>query len=291
MSIIKKIRKESSVFVPNVLDKVMDRVGYLPTPKHPFWNMKKISILSMSAAMTIAAAIVVPYYVNKAVVADASTTVELTITPASASMMGTDIVAPVFVFQVDKLFITKAIDSDGTNAVYAKNENARIILAGVGRQNTTSKPADEVAVAIIDKAANAGYIELAGKGNVVTVAAVGKNETYCAALEENIYTDVMAYFRDRMIYGVVTVDDTTTHADFTGYDEQTDEADTEHDEENYETSSSDHCNDDHNRDSGWDSGYDSWMTEHDNHGHDDHNNHGSESSSSSESMGNSHHSK
>ena len=270
MSIIKKLRKESSVFVPNVLDKVLNRVGYLPTPKQSFWSMKRIGIFSMSAAMTLAAAIVVPYYVNKGVVADASTTVELTITPASAITDPT-IVAPVFVFQVDKLFLTKAIDSDGTNAVYAKNENARIILAGVGRQNTTNKPADEVAVDIVDKAATAGYIELAGKGNVVTVNATGKNATYCTNLEEDIYTHVTEYFRNRYIYGVVDVDDTsTTSVDFTGYDEQTDEADTTEDEENYDTSATEHGHDDDHRDDGWENSYDSWMTEHDDHGQSDH---------------------
>jgi len=141
MSIIKKLRKESSAFVPNVLDKVLGRVGYLPTPKQSFWTMKRIGIFSMSTAMIIATAIVVPYYVNKAVVTDALTTIEMTITPASA-ITNPEIVSPVFVFQVDKSFMTKPIDSDGTNAVYAKNENARIILAGVGRQNTTRKPAD-----------------------------------------------------------------------------------------------------------------------------------------------------
>lgn len=269
MSIIKKLRKESSVFVPNVLDKVLDRVGYLPTPKQSFWSMKRISVLSMSAAMTIVSAIVVPYYVNKAVVADALTTVELTITPASA-ITDPDIVAPVFVFQVDKLYLTQAIDSDGTNAVYAKNENARIILAGVGRQNTTGKPADEVAVDIIDRATNAGYIELAGKGNIVTVNATGKNAAYCANLEEDIYTDVTTYFRNRLIYGVVAVDDDTTSVDFTGYDEHTDEANTEEDVENYDTSATEHGHDDDHRDEGWGSSYDSWMTEHDTHGQGNH---------------------
>jgi len=268
MSIIKKLRKESSVFVPNVLDKVLDRVGYLPTPKQSFWSMKRISVFSMSAAMTVAAAIVVPYYVNKAVVADALTTVEMTITPASA-ITDPEIVSPIFVFQVDKLFLTQPIDSDGTNAVYAKNENARIILAGVGRQNTTNKPADQVAVDIIDKAATAGYIELAGKGNVVTVIATGKNAAYCMNLEEDIYNDITAYFRERYIYGVVDVDDeATTSVDFTGYDESADEADTEEDENNYDTSATEHGHDDDHRDEGWENSYDSWMTEHDNHGHD-----------------------
>lgn len=292
MKIIRKIRQESSAFVPNVLDKVLARVGYLPTPKKAFWTLKRMSVLSMSAAMTIAAAIVIPYYINKAVVTDALTTIELTITPASVIDLSNPIsIQPIFVYQVDELFKTKAIDSEGLNAVYAKNDEAKIILAGVGRQNTTGRAATDVAVDIVDKAATAGYIELAGQGNLVTVAAIGSNDALCTSLEDSIYSSVMGYFRDHKIYGTVTVSE-TTDATFEGYDEETDEAEVSQDEEDYDNSATEHGHDDENRDSEWDSSYDTWMTEHDDHGnHGDHGNHNSnsENSSSNPNSSNEHH--
>ncbi len=267
MNIKRKLRKEASSFVPNVLDKVLDRVGYMPTPKQPFWNFKKLSLAGAAGALIVVGAVAIPYYSNVAVVANAETLVEISIMPASTynatgSIAAEDI--PVFAYRTDKDFKTKVLDENGTNAVYAKNQNAKIILAGIGTENTVDKPAEEVTLTIIDKAALSGFIEISEVGNFVTVTTSGDNLANRTKLEERIYDTVMEYFKARAIYGVLKING-NNQVDFSGYDETDDDVDEY--EDDYSSHCHEHKDDDDDRGQSWGDDYDEWVDEHDDHGH------------------------
>ncbi len=268
MNIKRKLRKEASSFVPNVLDKVLGRVGYMPTPKNSFWNLKTWSLAGAGAALLLVGAVVIPYYNNVAVVANADTHVEISIMPASTynetgSVAQEDI--PVFAYQIDKNLQTKSLDSEGTNAIYAKNENAKIILAGVGVENTVGVSAEEVTLSLVEKATASGFIEISEVGNFVTITTSGDNLANRSKLENRIYNTVMEYFRGRAIYGVLQINGNNT-VDFSGYDDTQDD-----DVEEYEDDYSSHCNehkdDDDDRGQSWGNDYDSWVDQHDDHGH------------------------
>lgn len=266
MNIKRKLRQEASAFVPNVLDKVLDRVGYMPTPKPSFWNLKKLSLAGAAAALIVVGAVVIPYYSNVAVVANAETYVEISIMPASTyNETGTvaeeDI--PVFAYQTDKDFKTKTLASARTNAVYAKNQNAKIILAGIGPENTVGKPAEQVTLSIIEKATLSGFIEISEVGNFVTITTSGENLANRTKLEERIYDTVMEYFRAREIYGVLKIGGNNS-VDFTGYDETDD--DVEEYEDDYSSHCHEHKDDDDDRGQSWGDDYDEWVDEHDEHG-------------------------
>lgn len=266
MNIKRKLQKEASTFVPNVLDKVLDRVGYMPTPKPSFWNLKKLSLAGVGAALILVGAVVIPYYKNVALVANAETQVEISIMPASTyNATGTiaeeDI--PVFAYRTDKNFKTKKLAEDGTNAVYAKNANAKIILAGIGPENTVEKPAEQVTLSIIDKAALSGFIEISEVGNFVTITTSGYNLANRTKLEERIYDTVMEYFRARAIYGVLKING-NNQVDFSGYDETDDDVDEY--EDDYSSHCHEHKDDDDNRGQSWGDDYDEWVDQHDDHG-------------------------
>jgi hypothetical protein len=267
MNIKRKLRQEANVFVPDVLDKVLNRVGYMPTPKKPFWNLKTITLAGAAASLIIVAAVVIPYYRNVAVVANAETDVELSIMPASTyNQTGTideeDI--PVFAYRFDKNLKTKQLNDDGTNAIYAKNDNAKIILAGVGPTNTVGKSADQITMSIVEKAALTGFIEVSGRGNFVTITTSGENVANRTAVEERVYDTVMEYFRARAIYGVLQVNGENSNIDFSGYDESHDNIDDF--EDDFDSHCHDHQDDDDQRGPTWGDDYDEWMNEHDNHG-------------------------
>lgn len=270
MNIKRKLRKEASLFVPNVLDKVLNRVGYMPTPKHSFWNLKTWSLAGAGAALILVGAVVIPYYKSVAIVANADTNVEISVMPASTYNATGPIAAadiPVFAYRVDKNFKTKTLDSAGTNSVYAKNENAKIIMAGVGLENTVGKSAEEVSLAIVEKAAHAGFIEISSVGNFVTITTSGDNLASRAKLEERVYDTVMEYFKARAIYGVLQING-NNDVDFSGYDE--DEDDVEEYEDDYSSHCNEHKDDDDDRGQSWGDDYDEWVDNHDDHGN--HNN-------------------
>lgn len=266
MNIKRKLRKEAATFVPNVLDKVLNRVGYMPTPKHTFWNLKTWSLAGAGAALILVGAVVIPYYNNVAVVANADTNVEISIMPASTYNESGPITAdeiPVFAYRVDKDFKTKSLDSAGTNAVYAKNDNAKIILAGIGTTNTVGKSAEQITLSLVEKAAYAGFIEVSGVGNFVTISTSGLNLANRTKLEERVYNTVMEYFKAREIYGVLQINGNKT-VDFTGYDENQD--DVEEYTDDYSSHCHEHEDDDETRGSGWGSNYEEWVDQHDDHG-------------------------
>lgn len=286
MKVIRKIRQEADTFVPDVLSKVMDRVGYFQPEtikRTPFWTFRRFAVLG-AGAMVVLAGVTAPIFANNAVVSNASTYVELTITPASVYNQTAVKGTPTFAYRVDKNLKTKPIANDGVNALYAKNDDAKIILAGIGPSNTADRSVSDMAITIVEKAASAGYIELAGVGNVVTIAATGRNAKYCSAVKEEVSADILDYFRNRMIYGMVATD-TATAVSLNGYDESTD-ANVDEYEDDYETSEDEHGDDDKGRGSDWGNGYDDWMTD---HNHDDHGKHGNDKDGSTSSMDSSDH--
>jgi hypothetical protein len=153
------------------------------------------------------------------------------------------------------------------SGVYAMDEDAKTILAGLGLANTISRDPKDLTLDLVKTARNTGHIQSAKRGNQVVLNTTGEDLEYQIVLRQEITFTVQQYFDQELIYGVAYEDEELGSIDLQGYEDLEDQ-EIEQYESNYHSDHSEHEHDDDSRDSEWGSDHDSWVDENDCHGND-----------------------
>ncbi len=274
----KRLSREAGRIMPDVLASVYADLGLDKAPVRPRWRLSitHLGFVGAGATALLVGALVLPTLINGPIVAVADTYVRLKIVPASlvepAPLADPDLLIspplaaptiddiPTFSYIVNRRGKTAALDDKNNNGIHAETAAAKMIASGLGLENTLGKNPAQLALSIVRLARQTGYIESSEKGNVVAYRLSGEDTQYQSRLKTQIKEQLEAYFRAELIYGITYEDSELDPADFSDYDDFSDETSSYRND--FNSHRSDHEHDDDHRESNWGDDYDEWMDSH-----------------------------
>ncbi len=270
----RKLKREASRLMPDVLTSVYERLDLAPvTPKQKwYFSLKNVTLMGAGASALLVLALLIPTLIPDPIVSQANTYIRLQIIPASIANSETEPTisyvkyvqpteaTPVFSYIVNTRGKTMGLGNARRNALHAENEASKIIAAGVGLTNTLNRRPTELTIDLLKAARSSGYLESYLKGNVVAYRLDGDDTNYKAELKAQIKVAIENYFREELIYGVAVEDPELAPADFSSFHDFFNQENEYRDQ--YNNRHNDHQNDDDRRGSNWGADIDEWMEEH-----------------------------
>ena len=272
-----KLRHEADKLMPDVLNDVFVELGLdTPTPAKRHQSLLPLSLIGSAAAFSLVGALALPTIINGPVVSVADTYIRVQIVKASLlepsdpqpaiKYLPTSDETPIFSYKVNRHGKTMALDEEETNAINAENEAAKIIASGYGLRNTVKREATELLKGMVRMARQSGYIESFNKGNVIADRISGDDQGYRARLRQNLAAELETYFRSELIYGIAYEDVDLGEADFSNYQDFSDQEDTYRAQ--FDMRRGEHDDDDDQRGPDWGDDFDEWLDNHRGGNHD-----------------------